>query len=144
LLYSRPSWSPHAVKSRSRHPPDIGPPAMGPPSPTSTHHRNSRSIQMVPFNLQAHRPWGPQQLHLLQQPRRRRSQREIIRTEFPFLAKRTWWKVLIHLANISMWQDSLRERKLKIRTRIKSSSFRNWVALSAFEADAGCWYWVLN
>jgi hypothetical protein len=36
-----------------------------------------------------------------------------------------------------MWKDFLREPKLKIRTRIKSFLFREWVALSAFEADAG-------
>jgi hypothetical protein len=36
-----------------------------------------------------------------------------------------------------MSKGFLQERKLKILTRTKSFSFRNWVALSVFEADAG-------
>jgi hypothetical protein len=35
-----------------------------------------------------------------------------------------------------MSKGFLQERKLKILIRTKSFSFRNWVALSVFEADA--------
>jgi hypothetical protein len=126
LLCSRPSSSPHAVKSRSRRRPDIGWRIMAPVSPNNTRHRNSPSIRTALFNLQVRHPWRPQRLRLRQRPHhRRRSQRGIIRMGFPFLANHTLSRVLTHLANISMWKASLRERKLRIRTRIKSFWSRN-------------------